>query len=176
MELAQMTKHEGGRYHDGEMFLPWYTSPCLEWLMTLDLKGKFIFEYGVGHSTVWYKSKGAITYGVDSTIEWLQVAAPNDSKCGYYLTSDKDRYIKGWTKVFDDIYDIVIIDGIYRDECTEYALKMLKPGGYLILDNYMQPSVEMNWEKTNELIKGMPITIYKEPEHYDWCTAVITKP
>jgi predicted O-methyltransferase YrrM len=162
-------KLEGGRRIDTEtgLIMPWYTSPCLEWLLTLDLKGKLIFEYGVGDSTLWYWAKEAHVLGVDSNKEWAQ-------KIDCWLARTKWDYIS----IIGDpnTYDIVVIDGDYRDECTEFALKALKPGGYLIIDNYKQPSVEEHWPLTEKLIEGMPITVYKEPDHYDWVTAVVTKP
>jgi hypothetical protein len=164
-------KLEGGRRIDTETWLimPWYTSPCLEWMLTMDLKGKRVFEYGVGDSTRWYKSKGATTRGVDYDLHWAGLAFSR-------FANDKEHYIKCSVQLDIKDYDIIIIDGDYRDQCTKYALRALKSGGYLIIDNYKQPSVEEHWPLTEKLIEGMPITIYKEPDHYDWQTAVITKP
>jgi len=182
---------EGGRRIDTEtgLIMPWYTSPCLEWLLTLDLKFKLIFEYGVGDSTKWYRFKGADVWGVDSNSKWIDIACKkSESNWNYYLfnrlsffnTTNKESYLQ-WVSTFEvdefDYFDIIIIDGDYRDECTEHALKALKPGGYLIIDNFHQASADLeHWPLTDKLIEGMPITIYKEPGHHDWCTAVITKP
>jgi predicted O-methyltransferase YrrM len=178
MLLAEIEKLEGGRILDPEtgFILPWYTSPCLEWLTSIITKAKHVFEYGVGDSTKWFIEKGAYVTGVDDDSNW-------SSQGGVYirLATEKKEYLEsiyhyrgkdiGFKK-----FDMVIIDGIYRDECTQHALACLKPGGYLIIDNYHQPSVEPNvWTQTDKLIEGMPITIYKEPTHEDWQTAVITK-
>lgn len=169
MKLSEMTKHEGGRYHDGDRFLPWYSSPCLEWLMTLDLKDKKVFEFGVGDSTTWYKSKGAIMAGVDSNEKYVH------QHCAWH-GDDEAHYLRSISVLSKgNLFDLVVIDGDYRDKCTEEALKYLRPGGYLIIDNFEQPSVEEFWPLTRKLIEGMPITIYKEPDHYDWQTAVVTK-
>jgi hypothetical protein len=168
MKLSEMTKHEGGRYHDGSNFLPWYTSPCLEWLMTLDLLGKRIWEYGVGDSSAWYRSKNAKVSGVDTDKVWAE-------KCGAHHAEDPEYYRASILGTGE--YDIIVIDGIERDECTRFALDHLKLGGYLILDNYHQPTVEPNWPLTDKLIEGMPIQLFYEPGHWDrWCTAVIQKP
>jgi hypothetical protein len=172
MKLSEMTKHEGGRYHDGNLYLPWYTSPCLEWLMTLDFVGKRVFEYGLGDSTLWYRSKGAESFGVDDNIEWCLKVGSIDK--GYECSKFQYEYITSVVKY--TLLDFIIIDGIYRDDCTDYALNALKPGGYLIIDNFEQPSVEEFWPLTRKLIEGMPIVIYKEPNHYDWQTVVIQKP
>lgn len=165
--LATMTRLEGGRFQDENgMILPWYTSPCLEWLLTLDLKSKRIFEYGVGDSTLYYKYRGAEVYGVDNSYIWADIGNSQ------FITNEVNYPLAIYGH---GDFDIVVIDGICRDDCTSHALINLKQGGYLIIDNYHQPSVETNWPLTDVLIEGMPITIYKESNHYDWQTAVITK-
>jgi hypothetical protein len=164
-------KLEGGRRIDPSngLIMPWYTSPCLEWLNGLDLKGKEVYEYGVGDSSYWYTWRGAIVDGVDSHIDWVR-------SCPVAMfTTNKKTYIES-VNCLDTMYDIIVIDGDWRDECTEYALSSLKSGGYLIIDNYKQPSADLeHWPLTEKLIEGMEITIYKEPDHEDWQTAVITK-
>lgn len=164
-------KLEGGRCIDADngLIMPWYTSPCLEWLKTLDLNGKKIFEYGVGDSTKWYRSKGARIFGVDNDPVWgIALQAEIYTTLHKYVTT---------IMYFGGLFDIIIIDGTWRDLCTEYALNKLKPGGLLIIDNYKQKSADLeHWPLTEKLIEGMPITIYKEPDHEDWVTAVITKP
>jgi hypothetical protein len=121
------------RYFDDKLGIPypWYTKPCLEFLETLDLRDTLIYEYGVGESTNWYEMNGAIVDGVDSNDEWVGC-------CSIALyTKDKEAYV---TSACQDgvLFDIIVIDGDWRDECTEYALMALKPGGLLIIDNYKQ--------------------------------------
>lgn len=152
------------------MIMPWYTRPCLEWLVTLDLKGKDIFEYGCGNSTLWYRSKGANVVGIDDNIEWAE-------KAGVYYVNNKFFPLEAYVEPISDhakLFDIVVVDGSYRDECAAKALKFIKPGGFLIIDNWEQPSVEPNvWTKTKELIKDLRQTVYKEPTHADWHSLVV---
>lgn len=159
------------------MHMPWYVRPCLEWLDKLDLNGKRVFEYGVGKSTQWYASRGADCYGVDSDQYWaFSVQKASES---IFYTTDKLFYITEITK-HDDNFDIVIVDGIYRDACAAEAINYIKPGGYLIIDNYLQPSVEPNtWDEFHRALDnviGYKRTLYKEPEHNDWHTLVIQMP
>lgn len=153
---------------------PWYTSGCLNWLADQDLESKLVFEFGVGESTFWYRQRGAITLGVDSDSDWAyRTQCWHCKKINDYITSIDN--IVNYVNV-GVLFDLVIIDGDYRDECTEIALDNLKSGGYLIIDNYMQPSVETDWIKTPELIKDMEVMTFKEPGHPDWQTIVIKKP
>lgn len=159
--------------------MPWYTRPCLEWLDTLDLKGKRVFEYGTGKSAMWYASRSAEVCGVDSNEEWFQFAQHFGN---YFLADNEQDYIYEVYSAASDYhesnpvrpFDLIIIDGDHRDECTEHALKCLKPGGILIIDNWEQPSVEPNdWTRTKELINDMKQVVYKEPTHPDWSSLVV---
>jgi len=164
------------RYFDNafDMPYPWYTRPCIEWLLTLDLEGKDIWEYGVGDSTRWYQAKGCDTFGVDHDPAWVSMKMGEDFSCAYHITSQKERYIYP----FDHLeYDIIVIDGLFRDDCTEPALKQLKSGGFLIIDNYKQASAELAaWPLTEKLLWHMDVKEFKEPGHKDWITIVVQKP
>lgn len=170
-------------YDDRGVMMPWYTRPCLEWLDKLPLNKMQVFEYGCGASSLWYISRTGGYSGVDSNKEWLLINVTGRDDDNYQsLVTDKDVYAKCsvwdfWGKKIDEHtfgwYDIVVIDGLYRDDCTEFALKALKKGGYLIADNFEQASADLaHWPKTRELTKHLPLTIYKEPTHPDWQTAV----
>lgn len=155
---------------DNGIQMPWYVRPLLEEMDRWDLKGNLVYEYGVGYSSNWYEYRGAIVDGVDNDDNWVGYC-----KTALY-TNIREEYVSSIDVYPQDYFDIVVIDGTWRDDCTEHALKRLKSGGKLILDNWLQPSVEPNWPKTEELIKGMDIKVYKQPDHPDWQTAVVTKP
>lgn len=144
--------------------MPWYTYPCLKWLDGLDLKDKDVFEYGIGYSTDWYLSRGAKVYGVESNLDWVR---PEPE---FYYTDNPIIYVSRILNLH--LFDIVIVDGIYRDDCVAVAINRIKPGGYLICDNYRQPSVEMNWDKTESLTQHLNGKMYKQEDHRDWVTAV----
>lgn len=132
--------------------MPWYTRPCLEWLVTLPLKTMSVFEYGCGDSSLWYAVNSLVYWGVDSNPEWMFFPEHQ------MLETDKEKYIRAPFMAFD----LIIIDGIYRDDCTEHAL-----------NNFEQEDVEPHWPKTRELTKDLElIGMFKEPDHPHWKTAV----
>lgn len=165
-------KLEGGRRIDPSngLIMPWYTSPCLEWLLKVGVENMNVFEYGVGDSSDWYRASGAYqVYGVDHDKAWVK------DPFTIYAT-DKHEYLNAIYEP-EIKFDLIVIDGIYRDECFKHALNCIHDDGYIIIDNWRQPSADLeHWPLTEKLIEGMPITIYKEPDHEDWQTAVIKKP
>lgn len=145
--------------------MPWYTRPCLQWLETIDFTNKSVFEYGVGYSTLWYKSRGAETFGIDSNCQW-------GSMSGVDWTTDRLKYLNAINQ--HEYYDIICIDGEFRDQCTEYALIRIKKGGYIIIDNYKQATADLpDWPITEKLIENLEVMYYPEPNHPDWQTIVI---
>lgn len=168
MLLEGMTKHEGGRYADDDGFLPWYTSTCLEWLLTLELRGRRVWEYGGGDSTDWYRRQGAKVNGVETDKIWAE-------KCGFFHVTDEGDFPVMIMKT--GIYDLIIVDGISRDDCICFAWGCLRSGGYMIFDNWKQATVQPEWPITEKLIEGMEQTLYEEPNHWDrWSTLVVKKP
>lgn len=146
--------------------MPWYTRPCLKWLNTIDFTGKSVFEYGVGYSTLWYKSRGAETFGVDDVQKWSEISDV------MFFDNEKD-YLESILKP-DRFFDFIVIDGSYRDKCIDYAIGTIKQGGFIIIDNYKQATADLpNWPFTENVIKDFTVMYYPEPTHEDWLTIVI---
>lgn len=160
-------KGEGGRYWDDclHCFYPWYVKPALEILDKIDPKGKRVFEYGSGDSSIWYRTAGYEVHSVDHNKEWAR-------KSGAVWRRAKGKYLSEIER-HNPPYDIVVIDGEHRDECIGYALAYTKPGSIIIIDNFHQPSVQADWPITDELTKNLIVEVYKQEGHYDWQTAII---
>lgn len=156
------------RYFDEALGIPypWYTSQALKFIDAQDIKGMRIWEYGVGDSTAWYRARGATVEGVDNDLEWA-------TKMGCNFAMYSNEYVGNM--VIGKMYDLIAVDGVWRDECVIKGWEHLKNGGILVVDNYKQPSVPQSWEKTEKLLEGKNFVIHKEPEHADWQTLIILK-
>ncbi len=171
------------QHRDPEMGLvfPWYTKSFLDELVTWDLKDKVVFEYGAGASTLWWAKKAFKVYSVDSSSEWIIAVKRELIKSwtpGWFkFDGEKETYTNS-IRDCDIKYDIIIIDGEpiqWRDDCVKPALDYLVPGGKLIIDNWLQPSV--GWlpsEETQQLLSRYPVQVYPQIGHPDWKTAVFT--
>lgn len=158
------------------LLFPWLVESFLDELKTWDLKNKKLFEYGLGSGSVWWSNKCKEYYGVDNNYEWFEAVKKNikrSNSVAINVRYDKNTYVEYIH--FNAPYDIIIIDGIYREECVPVALECLKKGGCLIYDNYMQPSVEVQSEETQQLLLSLPHKIYKQEGHPDWQTLIVYK-
>lgn len=147
---------------------PWYTWTFLDVLATWDVSSWDVFEYGAGYSTSWWRCKAKSITSVDGNLVWA-------SRFRAHYETDKEKYIH-FPLETGRLYDCIIIDGepvSWRDECTAIALKALKPGGKIIIDNYKQASVDLaEWPQTDILLSKYPAQVYSQPGHRDWKTAV----
>lgn len=164
---------------------PWYTNPCMDKIKTWDLSDKVVWEYGAGASTLWWANKCKFIVSVDHNDEWFDKVVfmldgiENKSNLLMIPTFEgdqsqkRDEYVTICNHVIKP--NIVVVDGIHRYECAEYAVKVLKPE-ILIIDNHQQDYVFI-CPKLDELLEGVKMERFIQPNHTDhsgnpWATAI----
>ena len=120
---------------------PWLVSSAVEfldgWLKATDE----VVEFGAGRSTVWFSQRVKSVFSVEHNKEWFesvqsQIAEKNISNIRLIYNSDTDgQYISSVEQDYSGIADVVLVDSVYRDHCALWALKHLRSGGLLVLDN-----------------------------------------
>lgn len=115
--------------------IPWYTYPTIEYLRQLDFSDKKVFEFGSGNSTLFWSSVSKSVSSVEHDKEWYESRRSLKRKnMKIKLIQDKKNYCESVLKE-QTMFDVIIVDGEFRDQCAYYALKKLKPNGMIILDN-----------------------------------------
>ena len=115
--------------------IPWYTYPAIEYIKQLDLSDKRIFEYGSGNSTIFWSSRCHQLISVEHDEHWYQqICHRLPENVDYHFQESVEDYVNV-INATDEDFDIIIIDGSYRYDCTTEAIKKLKPSGFIILDN-----------------------------------------
>ncbi len=115
--------------------LPWYTYPAIEYLETFDLLDCRVFEFGSGNSSIYWAKRARSVTTVEDDPRWHeQVQARALLNQNLLLRRDRDGYVAAIAH--DGIpYDVIVIDGNHRLECTKAAIPQLNPGGMIVLDN-----------------------------------------
>lgn len=132
---------------------PWYTYPAIEFLNQLDFSHCTILEYGSGNSTKFWAERCKQLVSVEDNQDWYNLVKQNlPDNVKYIFANNKQEYVNSAYDVYPE-YDIIIIDGEYRNECARAALSHLSHGGFIILDN-------SDWfEKTSSLLRQNLIEI-----------------
>jgi hypothetical protein len=118
---------------------PWYTYPALEYLAQLDFSGKTVFEYGCGHSTLFWARRAARVVSVEHNREWYELVKPKlPDTCKLLYEPESDGYAAAIEK-FSEGFDVIVVDGLVtgrtRLKCARAAVPHLREGGMIILDN-----------------------------------------
>jgi len=115
--------------------LPWYTYPAIEYCNQIDALGLNVFEYGTGNSSLYWAHKGAQVWCVEHDPAWHETMQAKSAHLrGLALRIDRNAYAAAIEEVGES-FDIVIIDGVWRNECAVAAVARLRESGFIILDN-----------------------------------------
>ncbi|MBE9223250.1 glycosyltransferase [Cyanobacterium stanieri LEGE 03274] len=116
--------------------IPWYTYPAIEFLEDKIKPDSIVFEFGGGNSTLWWASKAKQVISIESDQSWYdQIKQKMPDNVQLNLEIDEKKYADFINQYPDQYFDVVIVDGINRNNCLETSLNKLKHNGLLIFDN-----------------------------------------
>ncbi|WNO53789.1 O-methyltransferase [Stakelama saccharophila] len=117
--------------------LPWISYSATLEIAAFLSNEKRVLEYGSGMSTLWYAKHAGQVVSVENFRPWYDQVRSALEKDGinnveYHLAESIEEY----TRVpCEGGFDLVMVDGSFRDRCTAAALATLRPGGIFYLDN-----------------------------------------
>jgi hypothetical protein len=139
--------------------VPMMTFDAIAWLRAYLRPNMHVFEYGSGGSTVFFARRVEHLVSIEHDTEWyartknrigtvstdrlsyvLQPPEPG-SEDGYGSTDERYRgmHFSSYVRTIDDYpdagFDLVSVDGRARSACLTRAVRKVKPGGFVLLDN-----------------------------------------
>jgi hypothetical protein len=119
----------------GGVPIPWFTYPAIEYLKQFDFSRKRVFEYGSGNSSLFWAARSASVIAVESSEIWhrhISTMAPSNLEV--LLHTDRDGYVNSIAAA-NDSFDIIVVDGKWRNACVRASESFLRDGGFIIVDN-----------------------------------------
>jgi hypothetical protein len=117
--------------------LPWLTYSFIDFI-TERLRNEFnVFEFGSGNSTLFFAKRVKEVTSVEHNIEWynkLKSKIPDNSNLLLSKSDTSEDYIAP-LKQSNKKYDMIIIDGIHRNESLFISKNFLTDEGVIILDD-----------------------------------------
>jgi len=114
--------------------IPWFTYPAIEYLIQLNLKDKTVLEWGAGNSSLFFSSIAKKICSIEHNKNWYNEISALKIPNQELIFREGNLYVTA-IKEFNQKFDIVVIDGILRDDCSKIAIQYLKSDGLIILDN-----------------------------------------
>jgi len=115
--------------------IPWYTYPATEYLSQFDARDASVFEFGAGQSSLFWAARARWVCAVETNPEWhATVVAYRRPNLEMFLREDKAGYLSCLTEQGEK-FDLIVIDGRWRQSCAGLAPHHLRDGGLIVLDN-----------------------------------------
>lgn len=119
--------------------LPWITYPAIDFLSQLDFSDATVFEWGSGNSSIWWAPRCKSIATVESNAQWVSYIRERLPTAVELIETqfNVDAELRALTSRAPPEQDVFVIDnhGPFRWRCAEVAVKYLRPGGLIILDN-----------------------------------------
>ena len=142
--LGWVGHRESDTWSRGE---PWWNRRAIRYLSDRATPGSRVFEWGAGGSTIWLHERDLTVTSIENKRKWAQRVlerCPNADvrHIPGTTTGGKgfwDDYVDAIDRFENEFFDIVIIDGMCREECAARAVPKVKPGGMIVVDDTDQP-------------------------------------
>ncbi len=122
--------------------IPWYTYPCIDFLRFRKFDGKKILEFGGGQSTLWWAERARNVITLEGDKNWYEKIKnnmPENVQLHYVSMESREINVSEVNLVLDSIqnptYDVIVIDGLFREEMISIALRLIAEDGIIIFDN-----------------------------------------
>ena len=159
--------------------IPWFTYPSIKFLeerLNHDLK---VFEFGSGHSTLWFKDKVKSIISVEHHQGWFNKMKPvlNENQTVTYLYRQLENHSYS-TSVLDykEEFDVIILDGRNRVECCLNSIQALTKQGIIIWDNSDRAKYSKGYNfLVSQGFKRLDFWGLGPINSYSWCTSIFYK-
>lgn len=139
---------------------PWFSFQSIDYLAQISSPGMRVLEFGCGYSTVWWAQRVSQVTSIERSRSWI--AEVQHALAKHAMTNVDLVHFSGFAETTEEeiraasnpirltpviqeyvaaghgqseLYDIVVVDDIFRNETSEAAIARLKPGGILVLDD-----------------------------------------
>jgi hypothetical protein len=112
--------------------IPWWTYSFVDFFVDRINNSIRVFEYGSGNSTIFLASHVKIIHCVEHDFKWYHFIKNSLPKNVTSFFVNESEYVNS---IGVGIYDVIIIDGIYRNDCAFRILDNLSINGVIIFDD-----------------------------------------
>jgi len=159
---------------------PWWLYAAIDQIGDAIQPDWEMFEWGSGGSTLWFAQRARFVTSYEHDLAWCnktmgELAQYGLSNAIVEYQPNLDVYAEAILD-YAEPFDLISVDGRNRAGCLCCAVGMVKPGGYLVLDN----SEREQYQDAMRLYDGWQRWDYaKVPDqagYAEWCATVWRRP
>lgn len=153
--------------------IPWFTYPAISFLEDRVRREWRVLEFGAGMGTIWWCGKVNEVVAVEHDAAWAtQVSSQCVARVVHTVSDSIEAYLH---PVIDSgPYDVIVVDGLHRNECLAIAPQLLTIDGVIVLDDAQREEYNQGKRMLREL--GFRILELRGPQpvsKHPGCTAII---
>jgi hypothetical protein len=117
--------------------VPWITYPAIDFLARHLRPEMSVFEYGCGHSTLWWAARVREVVACEHDRDWyerMRPRVPANVTLRHVPLEIDGAYCRTAAET-PGRFDIVVIDGRDRVNCARHSIAGLHAGGVIVWDN-----------------------------------------
>lgn len=118
--------------------VPWLTYSFMHFITPRLQKDFAVAEFGSGFSTLWWANRVASVFSIEHNQEWADKIngefERNNCKNAKVEFKTGSEYAKGLSTLSYKL-DLILVDGIDRNECLKESVQYLTDRGVIVLDN-----------------------------------------
>jgi hypothetical protein len=158
--------------------VPWYTYPAIHFLEPRLTKDMDVFEYGCGNSTIWYAQKVRSVISVENDQEWhANVSRILPGNAQVIMRNLEGQQYASEVVRSGRSFDVAVIDGRDRVECTRFAIRSLKEEGVVVFDNSERPEYSEAFSfLAGHAYKKLDFEGMGPINSYSWTTSILYRP
>ena len=154
--------------------IPWITYPCLRFLEGRLNSGLSVFEFGAGFSTLYFSNRVKTVESVEHDAKWYEkLSADVPSNVKLKFADQLDAYVNS----IEGRFDLIMIDGAWRNQCAGKAVKHLTDSGVVLFDDADREEYESAFDhfRTNHF-KRIDFWGLQPGSIHENCTAIFYRP
>lgn len=161
---------------------PWIPEEAIFWMDSYLNKERTVLEFGAGSSTLWFAKRVKHVVSYENKEQWFSAIVAEMARLKF---SNVDlrldvTYPAVGPKNINGQFDFVLIDGRGRVKCAQTSYELVKPGGWVGLDNswrerYLKIHILFNrlgWRRRDIFDYYMPehklgtFTLWRKPPNF----------
>ena len=155
--------------------IPWYTYGAIDFLADRIRADMSVFEYGSGNSTLWWSSRTRRVVSCEHDEHWyaaMKSKVPANVAYEHVALAADGTYASTVLRQAEK-FDVIVIDGRDRVNCTKASLAALTQDGSIVFDNSDRSDYESAYAflRANDF-KRLDFWGMGPINNYGWCTSV----